>query len=42
MTVFISAKEEAINGNVIGAIIILALGVYLLLWANRMKKGEIE
>jgi hypothetical protein len=42
MSVFTSAKEEAINGNVIGAIIICALGVYLLLWANRLKKGELE
>jgi hypothetical protein len=42
MGVFTSAKEEAINGNVIGAIIMCALGVYLLLWANRLKKGELE
>ena len=38
---FTTAKEEATRGNVIGAVIVFGLGVYLIMWANRMKKGEI-
>ena len=41
MTIFTTAKEEAASGNVIGAIIVFALGVYLIMWANRMKRGEV-
>ncbi len=42
MTVFTTAKEEATSGNVIGAVIVFALGIYLITWANRMKRGELE
>ena len=41
MTLFTTAKEEATSGNVIGALIVFGLGVYLITWANRMKKGEV-
>jgi len=40
-TLFTTAKEEATRGNVIGALIVFGLGVYLIMWANRMKRGEI-
>ena len=39
-TIFGATKEELSSGNIIGALIIIALGVYLIAWANRMKKGE--
>ena len=42
MTLFTTAKEEAIGGNVIGALIVIGLGIYLITWANRMKRGELE
>lgn len=41
MNLFTAAKEEAISGSIIGAVIVFGLGVYLIMWANRMKKGEI-
>lgn len=41
MTIFTTAKEEATVGNIIGAIIVFGLGIYLITWANRMKKGEV-
>ncbi len=41
MTLFTTAKEEATSGNVIGALIVFGLGVYLIMWANRMKKGDV-
>ena len=41
MTIFTTAKEEATSGNVIGAVIVFGLGVYLITWANRMKRGDI-
>jgi len=41
MTLFTATKEEATGGNIIGALIIFALGVYLITWANRMKRGDI-
>ena len=41
MTIFTAAKEEATSGNVIGAIIVFGLGIYLITWANRMKRGDI-
>ncbi len=41
MTIFTAAKEEATSGNVIGALIVFVLGVYLITWANRMKRGDI-
>lgn len=41
MTLFTAAKEEATSGNAIGALIVFGLGIYLITWANRMKKGEI-
>ena len=40
-TLFTTAKEEATRGNVIGALIVFGFGVYLIMWANRMKRGEI-
>ena len=40
MTLFTTAKEEATSGNLIGALIVFGLGIYLITWANRMKKGE--
>jgi len=41
MTIFTAAKGEATSGDVIGAIIVFALGIYLITWANHMKRGEI-
>lgn len=41
MTLFTTAKEEVASGNIIGALIVFALGVYLITWANRMKRGDI-
>jgi hypothetical protein len=40
MSLFVAAKEEAVAGNMIGALILFVLGVYLIIWANRLKKGE--
>jgi hypothetical protein len=40
--VFYSAKTEVVNGNIIGALIVFALGIVLLIWANRLKKGELD
>ena len=37
---FTTAKEEATKGNIIGALIVFGLGVYLIMMANRLKKGE--
>ena len=41
LTLFTTAKEEAISGNVVGALIVFGLGVYLIMWANRMKRGDV-
>jgi len=41
MTLFTTAKEEATSGNVVSALIVFGLGVYLIMWANRMKRGDI-
>lgn len=41
MTLFTTAKEEATSGNVIGALIVIGLGIYLITYANRMKRGDI-
>lgn len=41
MTLFTTAKEEATIGNILGAIIVFGLGVYLITWANRMKRGDL-
>ena len=41
MTIFTTAKEEATSGNVIGALIVFGLGVYLIMWVDRMKRGDI-
>jgi len=41
MTLFTAAKEEATSGNMVGALIVFGLGVYLITRASRMKKGEI-
>ncbi|MBM2831572.1 MAG: hypothetical protein HW414_624 [Dehalococcoidia bacterium] len=38
---FGTAKEEATEGNLIGAVIVFGLGIYLIAWANRMKRGEL-
>ena len=40
-TIFGAAEEEFSAGNIIGALIVIALGVYLITWANRMKRGEV-
>lgn len=42
MTLFTAAKEESARGNILGAIILFGLGVYLIMWANLMKRGELE
>jgi hypothetical protein len=42
MTIFTAAKEEATSGNLIGAVVVFALGIYLVVWANRMKRGEVK
>lgn len=39
-TILGAAEDEFSTGNIIGAIIVIALGVYLITWANRMKKGD--
>ena len=41
MTIFTTTKEEATSGNVIGASIVFGLGVYLIMWVDRMKRGDI-
>ena len=41
MTLFTAAKEEVISGNLIGALIVFGLGVYLITWANRINRGEV-
>jgi len=38
---FATATKEAASGSIIGAIILLSFGGYLIFWASRMKKGEI-
>jgi len=40
MILFTAAKKEAISGNLIGALIVFGLGVYLITRANRIKRGE--
>jgi len=41
MTLFTTAKEEAIVGNILGALIVFGLSIYLITWANRMKRGDL-
>ena len=41
ITLFTTAKEEATEGNILGAVIVFCLGIYLITWANRMKRGDI-
>ena len=41
MTLFTTAKEESTRGNILGAIIVFGMGVYLIMWANHMKRGDI-
>ena len=41
MSLFSTVKEEATSGNVIGAVIVFCLGVYLIIWVNRMKRGDV-
>ena len=41
ITLFTAAKEEATGGNILGAVIVFCLGIYLITWANRMKRGDI-
>lgn len=38
---FTSAKEAAITGNVVGAVILFSLGIYLIVWVNNIKTGAI-
>lgn len=40
-TLFTTAKEEATGANILGAVIVFCLGIYLITWANRMKRGGI-
>lgn len=41
ITLFTTAKEAATGGNILGAVIVFCLGIYLITWANRMKRGDI-
>jgi hypothetical protein len=41
ITLFTTAKEEATGGNILGAVIVFCLGIYLITWANRIKRGDI-
>lgn len=41
MTLFTAAKEESTSGNLIGALIVFGLGIYLIIWANRIKRGDV-
>ena len=34
-------KDELTRGNFLGAIILFGFGVYLITWANRLKKGDV-
>lgn len=38
---FVTAKEAATSGDIVGAIILIGLGIYLILWVNRMERGEV-
>lgn len=38
---FSIAREEVGRGNIIGAIILFSFGVFLMVWVNRMSKGEV-
>ena len=40
-TLFATVQEEATRGNIVGAAIVFCLGIYLITWANRMKRGDI-
>jgi len=40
-TILGATKDEMTRGNIVGALIVVALGIYLITWANRMKKGDI-
>ncbi len=40
-SILTSAKEAVITGNVIGALIAFSLGVYLITWANHIKREDI-
>lgn len=39
--VFTAAEEEAAVGNIIGAAIMIFLGICLMVWANSIKRGEV-
>jgi hypothetical protein len=39
--IFNAAREEVTRGNIIGAIIVFALGIYLVYWANHIKRGDV-
>ena len=41
-TIFGAAKGEMTRGNIVGALIVIVLGIYLITSANRMKRGELE
>lgn len=40
-SIFTPAKEAVIAGDIIGAIVLLFFGIYLIKWANDMKTGAI-
>jgi hypothetical protein len=40
-TILGAAKDELSAGNILGALIVFCLGIYLISWANRMKRGDL-
>jgi len=38
---FVSAKDVALQGDLISASILVLLGIFLTVWANRIKSGEV-
>lgn len=38
---FVTAKEVATSGDIVGATILIGLGIYLILRVNRMERGEV-
>jgi len=39
---FITAKDSIISGDIIGAAILIFLGIFLTIWVNRIGKGEVQ
>jgi len=38
---FVTAKDSIISGDIIGAAILIFLGMFLTIWVNRIGKGEV-